>query len=108
MATAGRASRGVIGGLGQAGGGCCGAGRVGGRRCDPGRRRLPRPAARGTPSGAEALRALYGAPHREDGVVIAGAHAGAQWIKWTKPDGNIELSAAHGMFADTGKYRAEG
>ena len=62
------------------------------------------PGMPGTPVDAAALRALYAAPHREDGVVIAGAHAGARWIKWTKPDGSIELSAAHGMFADTGKF----
>ena len=61
-------------------------------------------AAPGTPVGVAELQALYAAPHREDGVVLAGAHAGARWIKWTKPDGSIELSAAHGMFADTGKF----
>ncbi len=58
----------------------------------------------GTPVGPAELRALYAMPHREDGVVITGPHAGAQWTKWTKPDGSIELSAAHGMFADSGKF----
>lgn len=51
-----------------------------------------------------ALQALYATPHREDGIVLAGAHAGAHWTKWTKPDGSAELSAAHGLFADSGKY----
>lgn len=51
-----------------------------------------------------ALQALYATPHREDGTVLAGAHAGAHWTKWTKPDGSAELSAAHGLFADSGKY----
>lgn len=58
----------------------------------------------GTPVSPSALHALYSQPHREDGVVLSGAHAGAHWIKWTKPDGSLELSAAHGLFADTGHY----
>ncbi len=51
-----------------------------------------------------ALLALYATPHREDGTVLAGAHAGAHWTKWTKPDGSAELSAAHGLFADSGRF----
>jgi hypothetical protein len=51
-----------------------------------------------------ALRALYASPHREDGTVIAGSHQGAQWTKWTKPDGGLELLAGHGLFADSGTY----
>ena len=65
-------------------------------------------AAQGAPIGAAELRALYAAPHREDGVVLHGAHAGAHWIKWSKPDGSLELSAGHGLFADTGQYVVRG
>lgn len=54
--------------------------------------------------GAAELRALYAEAHREDGVVVSGAHVGARWIKWVKPDGSLELSAAHGLFADTGRF----
>lgn len=66
------------------------------------------PEAQGTPLSMAEVRALYAAPHREDGVVLNGAHAGAHWTKWWKPDGSIELSAAHGMFADTGTYAIRG
>ncbi len=65
-------------------------------------------AAHGTPVDAAALRALYAAPHREDGVVLHGDHAGAHWIKWTKPDGSLEISAGHGLFADTGTFVVRG
>ncbi len=57
---------------------------------------------------AREVEALYDTAHREDGVVLAGAHAGAHWIKWYKPDGKMELSAAHGLFADSGTYAVSG
>ncbi len=60
------------------------------------------------PMGPAEIKALYHAPHRENGVVLSGAHAGAHWTKWTKPDGTMELSAAHGLFADSGKYVVKG
>ena len=60
------------------------------------------------PVDATQLAALYAAPHREDGVVLSGAHAGAHWIKWAKPDGSLELSAAHGLFADSGHFVLKG
>jgi hypothetical protein len=73
----------------------------------------PQPAARtsgadAAPVDATQLAALYAAPHREDGVVLSGAHAGAHWIKWAKPDGSLELSAAHGLFADSGRFVLKG
>jgi len=71
----------------------------------------PKPAtagAHGAPMDAQALAALYAAPHRENGVVLGGAHQGTHWVKWTKPDGSLELSAAHGLFADTGHYVLRG
>lgn len=68
----------------------------------------PAAAALGPPLTAHAIAALYGEPHREDGVVLTGAHQGAHWTKWTKPDGSLELSAAHGLFADTGHFVLRG
>ncbi len=68
----------------------------------------PPPAATGAPLGAAEIAALYAAPHREDGVVVGGAHVGAHWTKWTKPDGSMELSAAHGLFADSGTFVLRG
>lgn len=68
----------------------------------------PAGAAAGGPIGATELRALYATAHREDGVVLHGAHAGARWTKWARPDGSLELSAAHGLFADTGRYVLKG
>jgi curli biogenesis system outer membrane secretion channel CsgG len=64
--------------------------------------------AAAAPVGAEVVRTLYASPHREDGVVLDGAHAGAHFTKWAKPDGSLELSAAHGLFADTGKFIVKG
>jgi len=61
-----------------------------------------------TPLDDAALRALYSEPHREDGTVMHGSHQGAQWTKWTKPDGGLELLAGHGLFADSGKYEIRG
>jgi hypothetical protein len=63
---------------------------------------------RPAPIDAAALEALYGAPHREDGTVLHGSHEGAQWTKWAKPDGSMELLAGHGLFADTGKFVIRG
>jgi hypothetical protein len=60
------------------------------------------------PIDAAAVRALYAAPHREDGTVMHGSHEGAQWTKWTKPDGSLELLAGHGLFADTGRFVIRG
>lgn len=57
---------------------------------------------------ATLIHTLYSSPHREDGVVLGGAHAGAHWTKWTKPDGTMELTAAHGLFADSGKFIVKG
>jgi hypothetical protein len=51
---------------------------------------------------------MYSAAHREDGVVLKGAHEGAQWTRWLKPDGTMKLSAAHGLFTDTGRFVVEG
>ena len=68
----------------------------------------PPVAALGKPLDAQAVAALYRAPHREDGVVLTGAHQGAHWTKWTKPDGSLELSAAHGLFADSGHFVLRG
>jgi len=65
-------------------------------------------AATGTPVDAQALATLYATPHRENGVVLGGAHEGTQWVKWAKPDGSLELSAAHGLFADTGHFVLRG
>ncbi len=61
-----------------------------------------------TPIDEASVRALYAVPHREEGTVMHGAHAGAQWTKWTKPDGSVELLAGHGLFADTGKFVIRG
>jgi hypothetical protein len=58
--------------------------------------------------GAADVHALYGSPHQEDGVVLHGAHAGAHWTKWTKPDGTVELTAAHGLFTDKGRFVIRG
>jgi hypothetical protein len=60
------------------------------------------------PMDAEAVRALYAAAHREEGTVMHGAHQGAQWTKWAKPDGSMELLAGHGLFADTGRFAIRG
>ena len=57
---------------------------------------------------ATAIQAIYALPHREDGTVMHGSHAGASWTKWTKSDGSLELLAGHGMFADTGKFVIRG
>ena len=65
-------------------------------------------ASLGKPLDAGAVAALYGAPHREDGVVLSGAHQGAHWTKWIRPDGSLELSAAHGLFADSGRFVLRG
>lgn len=64
--------------------------------------------AHGPPIDASALQALYAEPHREDGVVLHGEHAGAHWTRWTKPDGSLQLTAAHGLFADTGTFTLRG
>jgi hypothetical protein len=61
-----------------------------------------------SPISAVALRAIYAVPHREEGTVLLGAHRGAKWTKWTKPDGGLELLAGHGMFADSGKFVIRG
>ncbi len=61
-----------------------------------------------SPMCEAALEALYAAPHREDGTVMHGSHQGAQWTKWAKPDGSMELLAGHGLFADTGKFVVRG
>jgi hypothetical protein len=67
------------------------------------------PAAKpATPIDAAAVQTIYAVPHREDGIVLHGSHEGAEWTKWTKPDGSVELVAGHGMFADTGKYVIHG
>jgi hypothetical protein len=57
---------------------------------------------------AATLQAMYAVPHREDGTVMHGSHEGAQWTKWAKPDGSMELLAGHGLFADSGKYVIRG
>jgi hypothetical protein len=57
---------------------------------------------------ARAVGALYKTLHREDGVVLAGSHAGKRWVKWVSADGTLRLSAAHGMFRDDGKLRVDG
>jgi hypothetical protein len=57
---------------------------------------------------AKAVDALYTSLHREDGVVLAGDHAGKRWVKWVAADGTLRLSAAHGMFRDDGRLRVEG
>jgi hypothetical protein len=61
-----------------------------------------------TPMGAEEVFSLYARPHREDGVVIQGDHAGAHWTKWADPNGTLKLTAAHGMFTDTGRFVLKG
>jgi hypothetical protein len=61
-----------------------------------------------SPIAAAAVQALYAVPHREDGTVMQGSHQGAHWIRWAKPDGSLELLAAHGLFADSGKYVIRG
>lgn len=61
-----------------------------------------------TPLAPPQLRALYTTAHREDGVVLEGDHSGKHWTKWIAPDGTLRLSAAHGMFRDTGRLRVEG
>jgi len=58
--------------------------------------------------GPAQLKALYDTPHREDGVVLRGEHEGKSWTKWIGPDGTVRLSAAHGMFTDTGRVRVDG
>lgn len=68
----------------------------------------PPPSSDPTPITAQAVHALYAVPHREDGTVLDGDHKGAQWTKWAKPDGSMELLAGHGMFADSGKYVIRG
>jgi hypothetical protein len=68
----------------------------------------PGAAAAPTPIDAKALQVLYATPHREDGMVLHGSHQGAEWTKWAKPNGHMELLAGHGLFADTGKYTLRG
>jgi hypothetical protein len=73
----------------------------------------PQPAATpqqaaATPLGPAEVQALYATPHREDGVVVEGPHAGTHWTKWANPDGTLKLSAAHGLFTDTGSYVVRG
>lgn len=41
-------------------------------------------------------------------MVLEGDHAGKRWIKWIAPDGTLRLSAAHGLFTDTGRFRVDG
>ncbi len=62
----------------------------------------------GKPVDAAALQDMYRTAHREDGVVLQGAHEGAHWTRWLKPDGTMTLSAAHGLFTDTGRFTVEG
>ena len=64
--------------------------------------------AKAAPIDAVALHAIYAVSHREDGTVMHGSHEGAEWTKWAKPDGHMELLAGHGMFADSGKYVIRG
>jgi hypothetical protein len=77
----------------------------------------PPPVASGPPAappanaariGPDALHALYATSHKEEGVVLQGAHAGAHWTKWTNPNGSMQLEAAHGVFTDTGHYALHG
>jgi hypothetical protein len=57
---------------------------------------------------AKAVGTLYTTPHREDGIVLSGNHAGKRWVKWVEPDGTLRLSAAHGMFRDDGRLKVDG
>lgn len=64
----------------------------------------PTPAAQPATMDGAALRALYGTPHREEGVVLSGSHVGAPWTRWVRSNGAADLTAGHGLFADTGHY----
>jgi hypothetical protein len=68
----------------------------------------PAVSAQPAPIDPAAVQALYAVPHREEGTVLHGSHQGAQWTKWAKPDGSLELLAGHGLFADTGKFVIRG
>jgi hypothetical protein len=59
--------------------------------------------------GPADIQKLYELAHREDGVVASGRpHAGAHWIRWVKPDGDMKLVAGAGAFTDTGTFAIRG